>query len=157
MRALFAFGWLALLAVMAATVPLLGPLVGDPGKAMGRNGYLLLMGSQALLVPALVVLLPAWAARRRPSLINLPHREHWFAEPQRAATVAWLDRWFAAVGLWTVAVFALIHQRALEQASSGWPALPSPLWPAAVVSMALAFVVLMWRYLRRFKRPAQDR
>lgn len=76
---------------------------GQPDAWAGRPVYLALMGGLSAGVPALVgsvFLLPRWLPA---PMVRLPHREHWLAAPQRAATWTAL----ATLGLWAAACFAV--------------------------------------------------
>jgi len=157
MRWIFHIAWFALLAGIAATAPLLPAEVGDPGKTMPRPGFVLLMLTQAAFVPWLVTRGTARIARHHPRYLNLPHKDYWFGEPHREASLAWLERHCLGLGLALVGLLAAAYypavRPALQPALPGWPSLPA-------VPLVLPFLLYMgywvWAAYRRFPKPPPE-
>jgi hypothetical protein len=94
--------WATLLLRIARLWPALPPVMathfgpgGQPDGYMSRGSFLLF----TLLVEGgatlLVLSSPLWMRRMPPSLINMPNRAYWLAEPRRAQTLRRLGTWMA--------------------------------------------------------------
>lgn len=153
MRWIFHIAWLALLLGIAGTAPLLPAEVGDPGKTMPRPGFVLLMLANAAFTPWLVTHGIRRIAHHHLRYLNLPYKDYWFAEPRRAASLAWLERHSLGLGLALVGLLAAAYYPALQRALPGWPRLPA-------VPLALPFLLYtagwVWATYRRFPKPPPE-
>jgi peptidoglycan/LPS O-acetylase OafA/YrhL len=150
---LFHTAWLALTVAIVALAPLLPAEVGDPGKAMGRQGFTLFMLAMVVLVPAQVTHGSRWLAQRWPQLISVPHSAYWFAGERLAGSVAKLYRHLCGQALLILVLFAAIFYRALCAAQPHWWQ-PEPLhWALAMALWALMLGLAVWWLCRDFGPP----
>ncbi len=153
MRSLFFVAWLLELALTAASWWWLPEQVGDPGKTMGRTGFVLLMLALSVLVPWQCVDGAAWMARRFPSAMNLPNKAYWLAPERREATVVRLREAMAPLGLLLVVHFAGLQLFMLQRSGVAAIALPQPFWLAGAGLLALLLVAWVIQLHRRFALP----
>lgn len=154
-RWIFPIAWLALLAGIAGTAPLLPAEVGDPGKTMPRLGFVLLMLANAAFAPWLATRGVGRIARHHPQYLNLPHKNYWFAAPRREASLAWLERHCQGLGLALVGLLAAAYYPALQPAlPPGWPRLPA--LPLVLLPFLLYMGCWVWAAYRRFPKPPPE-
>lgn len=154
MRRAFVIAWLALLAVMAATWPLMPEVVGAPHKALPRDQHMALMLAVAAFCPWLTVFGGLMLARRAPGAVNLPNRDYWLAAERRDATFSDLGERLAQLGLGLLLLFAGLHAREMLRAQPDWPQLPDAVWTACGAALGLAFAPWLIALRRRFGRIA---
>lgn len=151
MRIAVLIAWLALMAFLLLSLPLLPAQVGEPGKETSRLVYLLsLMGPATLMLLLNRFLLP-WLARRAPRLIDMPHRDYWLAEPRREDTILRLQSGLAQLSLLVMTLMAGAHGFILLQ-SKGM-SLPAFFWWGAGALWAVVFLVCVLRIRRAFALP----
>lgn len=116
-----------------------------------RAGLLVPLGLLTLGLVALISWLPAVTARRWPSLLNLPYKDHWLAPERREAYFARLGREMDVMTLATVLLLCVgvVDVTAL---TLGWD------WPVLIIpglGLYMGFMVwwLFW-ILRRSRPPA---
>ena len=107
----------AFLALLAASAPLLPERVathfgadGQPNGWMTRSAHLLFTGGFGLSFPLLFSGLCFCLRHFPPRLINIPHRDYWFAPGRRAESCAFLFRhslWLSCLWLLFVAAVSL--------------------------------------------------
>lgn len=154
MRSLFLAAWLLELGLTAASWWWLPERVGDPGKTMGRTGFVLLMLTLSVAVPWQCVEGVAWIARRFPSSMNLPNKAYWLAPERREATLIRLRDAMAPLGLLLVVHLAGLQLFMLQRSGVAAIALPQQLWLAGAGLLALLLVAWVVQLHRRFALPA---
>lgn len=152
MRWVFNIAWLALLAFLATTWPLLPDVVGSPRFMLPRDHYMAWMLTLSIVGPWLTTYGSLLTARHWPRLINLPYRDHWLAPPHREQTLADLGGRLAALGLGLLVLFAGLHYHALQRAQPHWPQVPADVWTAGSVLQGLGLAVWLLALMRRFNR-----
>ncbi|HEY0955416.1 MAG TPA: hypothetical protein VGE36_11705 [Roseateles sp.] len=152
MRRVLDLAWLALLAFMAATWPLMPDLVGAPHKALPRDQHMAVMLAVAVFSVWMTTRGALLLARHAPGLVNLPHRDHWLAPEHREQTLADLSERVAVLGLGLVLLFAGLHYQALQRAQPGWPQVPDAAWTAGAIGLGLSLALWLLALMRRFGR-----
>jgi hypothetical protein len=119
---------------------------------MGREAYLGFTIGLVVLVPALIALLVALAARHFPQFLNLPNRDYWLAPQRREETLAYLAThaaWFAAL----LSAFALGIHLLVVRANRAVPARLET-GPFLALMLIFAIVIVVWAgaLARRFRR-----
>lgn len=152
MRRVLDLAWLALLAFMAATWPLMPDLVGAPHKALPRDQHMAMMLAVAVFCVWMSTRGALLLARLAPGLVNLPYRDHWLAPERREQTLADLGDRLAVLGLGLVLLFAALHYRALQAAQPAWPQVPEAAWTAGAIGLGLALALWLLALMRRFGR-----
>lgn len=129
---------------------------GQASKFTSRNGYLTLMTFLVTLVP-----LATWwisvrsVASGKVKSINLPHRDHWLAPPQREATLSFLRTYMACLSIGLAVFLAWVHTLVVQAhtAHAGGAArldmstfIPGTV--AFIVATALSVIVLFVRFRR---------
>jgi len=153
LRWLFDLAWLALLAFIAGTAGLLPAEVGDPGKTLAREAYLVLTLGQVLFIPWLVTRGSLALVRRHPQYLNMPHKDYWLAEPRREATLAGLRQHLFGIGLMLVLLFAAVHYGMLQRHQPQWPQSSALHWGLGAGLLAAGFGAWMIALYRRFPAP----
>lgn len=127
---------------------------GRPNGWMSQRGLILF----ELVLVALITLSIAGTdqlIRRLPlRLLNLPHKEYWFAPDRREATL----RRLSGLTLWTLAwslvlVIAVNHLLILAHRAEGGPRLSEATFLAVVGVWVLGLLALMWRMYRLMPAP----
>ncbi len=143
--------WVLYLLSLVASWPLLPEQVGDPGKAMPRTGYVLLM--VLVLAPLPWVMcggLLRWL-RKHPSLLSVPHRAYWLNPARAALSWARMDRQLQVVGALLLVMLSASHYQIVARQQAGWPSLSAQaheLGTVAVLLLMLAYMaveLLQWR------------
>lgn len=160
--ALCAAAAVAAVLVAATTAGMPDPVAthfSGSGRANGwtsRADYAALMAGLTLVVPLVTWLSLAWLPRRWPRLVNLPHRDYWFAPERRDATFARLARFGLALAFAVLALMVSVHAgivdangRVPPSAGSALAALPA-VFGIAIAALAIASVF-------RFRRPKDAR
>ena len=147
----------------AAFIVWTGQLLPDPvasrfdtsGAAvswMPRDTFLGVMLLLASLMPAVTALLQMRNSRL--GRTRIPNPEHWYAEPRRAATVAYLEAHAAVFATALSAFLSYVFWRlvAAHAVSPQAPVLDKQLFLlglAVFVAFALGWVLLRWQHFRR--------
>ena len=146
--------WALYLLSLLTSWPVLPEQVGDPGKAMPRAAYVMLM--VVLLAPMPWVMcggMLRWL-QKRPSLLSIPHREYWLNPARAALSWARMDRQLLVVGALLLAMLGVSHYQIVALHQPGWPSLPAQtheLGIVAVLVLMLAYMaveLLQWRVPR---------
>ena len=155
-----ALALLLLLAALAAfvwrTSEALPPLVASHFAASGAANGFMPRGAYVTTLLALVIGVPLLLAAL-PSLIvscdnlRLPHREHWLAPQQRAATFAFIGahgQWFAAA----IALFmADVHWLVVQANQAQPPLLATNAIQRALLALLVALAIWLFVLYRRFR------
>lgn len=152
MRVAFLLAWAALLTAQLALAPHLPEVVGPAGKQLPRHTHVALMLALDLLLPWLSVYGGLALSRRWPGALNLPHKDFWLAPERRADSFARLQAALYPLGLWLIAVLALVQLPELLPLWPQAPQLPAGAGPGLGLLMALLFVAWIWRFQRQFGR-----
>ena len=157
-----AFALLLLLAALAAfvwrTSQALPPLVASHFAASGaangfmpRGAYVTTLLALVIGVPLLLAALPSLIVSRSGDNLRLPHREHWLAPQQRAATFAFIGahgQWFAAA----VALFlADVHWLVVQANQAQPPVLATHAIQRALVAFCVVLALWLFVLYRRFR------
>ena len=163
MRRIPFFGFIAMVAVTAATIAATSSGLPDPvathfgggGRAngwMSRDGYVAFMAAMAVGLPLVMWVSMAWLPRVAPRLVNIPHREQWMAAPQREFALASLAGFGAGFAALTSAFLCGLHLLIVAANEIAPPVLPQTgfLWLLGLFlgGLALLLVALMWRFRR---------
>ena len=126
---------------------------GDAHGFTPRHSYLAVMLGLSVGLPLLLVAAAGLAATHATGLIEVPHRDHWFAPERRAESAAFLRLHMARLGCVFVLFFAALHGLTL-QANLYSPA-RLPMSAAAVPLTLLALALVAWTIVlrRRFRDP----
>lgn len=128
---------------------------GAGGLANGfssRTGYLLWVVGLLVVVPTLTAGVLAYAARRFPAALSLPHRDYWLAPERREATLQYLmshSAWLAA--LVALLVFA-IHLLVVDANRTVPARLDTRVFLLAVGAFCVALAGWVRTLSRRFRR-----
>lgn len=126
---------------------------GQPDGWMGKSAFLVTMGSVAVAIAG-VFLLISWLMPRMPvSLINMNNKEYWFAPERRRETLITIMgnlfcHGFLALGLMSWMIWWI--QRA--NAENG-QATEMSIWVPVAVYLVGTFALVGWMF-RRFRLPA---
>jgi hypothetical protein len=143
-----------LVVAVLGLAPYLPEAVGDPGKTMGRDAFVLFTLAMGVLVPLLCTHAVRWIATRWPGAISLPNKAHWWAPERRAASTSWLTHHMHGLGLQMVLLEAGLFYAALQAGQPTWPQ-PSPVvWGAGGVLLGAWFGLWIWQVYRRFPAPS---
>ena len=129
------------------------------GRANGwtsRAGYVALMGTLTLVVPLVAWLSLAWLPRRWPRLLNLPHRDYWFAPERRDATLDRLGRFGLALGFAALALMVSVHAGVVDANGRVPPAAGGAILALPAV-FGIAIAALSVVAVLRFQRPKGSR
>lgn len=124
---------------------------GRPNATMSRNFYRGYMVVLVVVVPLLVAGLPVLFARRWPTLLNIPNREHWLAPERIDATLASLQARTALLACATILLMCFVHLLVLSANAGERPELDQGSLLGGIGIFAvfmLAWIVSLWR---RFK------
>jgi uncharacterized membrane protein len=151
-------------ALVIVTAPALPELVAShfgpdnrPDGWMARDGYVLLALSLAVVVPVLEVVVVALLARRAPRLVNMPHRDYWFAAERRDATIASLTTQALWLGVFLAIFMTAVHWLVLTANVSKPPQLPAGAFWGVLALFVAAIVVWAALFYLRFRVPRDRR
>ncbi len=163
-RSLWFVGFGALLLAALALLPVSGAWLPDVvatnfspgGDAQGftpRDSYLSVMLGLTVGVPLLLVAAVGLAASHAAGLLDLPHRDHWFAPERRVESAAFLRLHIVRLGCAVTLFFAALHGLLL-QANAHVP-VRLPMSAALVPIGLLALALIAWTMVlrRRFRAP----
>lgn len=85
--------------------------------------------------------------------VNLPHKDHWLVGAQREASLAWLDRYFSAIGAGLMAFLALVLALVDGAQGAGEPSLPMGPFLAGLAAVVGGVLASLWALNRRFPAP----
>lgn len=127
---------------------------GAANGYLPRGIYTMLVTALVVGAPLLLALVPAAAAGKGATGLNIPDREHWLAPERREATIAYIrvqGRWFAVA----VAFFlAYVHWLVVQANALRPPMLSTTGIVAGLVVFFLALAVWLTLLFRRFRRQA---
>ncbi|PTT80144.1 hypothetical protein DBR42_19885, partial [Pelomonas sp. HMWF004] len=150
---LFLPAWIGLALLMVGSLGWLPPEVGDPGKTLSREAYLLTMVMPVALIGLCSGALVRWLGRRSPGLISMPHRDYWLAEERREVTLARLGEHLSALGLGLVLLIGGIHLQLLFRTHPKLPQPPGEVWAAGGGALVVLQLLWCWRLYRLFPAP----
>lgn len=130
---------------------------GPSGAANGymtHTAYVRFMLGFVVLLPWLVNFVMERALASPRARINLPNRDHWLSDPQRAQTVDFLLRHMRYFGLMLVAFLCAVHSLVVKANSAMPPALDNTRFSIALGAYLLVVVMWIIALRRRFRRPA---
>jgi hypothetical protein len=130
---------------------------GRPNGWLPRDAYLAVMLGIGIGLPVLILASLAWLPRIAPSLVNVPHREYWLAEPRREDTLDALAVFGCLIGVLTASFVIALHFLLLD-ANARAPARldESPLLAVTgiFVAMVIALIIAMFTRFRSGPRRA---
>jgi len=146
-------------AFIAATSGALPPRVathfGAGGAANGwmpRHGYTWTMTALQVVLPLVLFGALGQLPKRAERYVNLPHRDYWLAPERRAATVATLRGYGAAMGMVTALFLIAVHAAILDANSHAPPRLDVPMFIGGLAAFVVALVVVGASMFREFRR-----
>lgn len=151
MRRALHIGWVLLALGLLLGYPFLPEQVGDPGKQASRAVFAGLMGFVALHSGLCSHHFILWLGRRAPDLINLPHKEHWFAPEQREASLQRLATHVSGLGVQLCLLVAGLYAWPIAEAQFG-PLPPEAGW-AGAGALGLLFLSWVRAQFRLFPKP----
>lgn len=125
------------------------------GRANGwtsRDVYAWAMAATTFVVPVATWLSLAWMPRRWPRLVNLPHRDHWFAPERREATLGRLARFGMLLAVAVLALLACIHAGIVD-ANGRVPPSAGAALSTVPAAFGLGIGALAILAVLRFRRP----
>lgn len=150
----------AVLAGMGSTASLLPARLashfdgnGEPNGWMTRNAYLTAAALLPLGITALLASIAWLIGRLPPGLINLPHRDHWFAPERRSASVARLRGWLALPAVLLLLFFGQLHLTVVIANQVSPPRLPGALILALALCLMGALMIWLVGLVRDFAEP----
>ena len=127
---------------------------GEPNGYMTHAVYLRFMLAFVVLLPWLVNFALERILSSPNARINLPNREHWLSEAQRAQSVAFLLRHMRYFGLLLVIFLCGVHWLVVRANALVPPSLDRTRFSIFLGAYLLALVVWIIALRRRFRRPA---
>jgi hypothetical protein len=131
---------------------------GAAGLANGfmpRNFYVRFMLGFVVVLPSVLVLLPAAGLRSPQARINLPNRDYWLAPARRATTLRVLRAHMAYVGCLLVVFLSYVHWLVVR-ANALTPPHLSMAWfvggLAAFVTATVVWALVLIRHFRNLPR-----
>jgi len=126
---------------------------GAANGYMKHDAYVRFMLAFVVLLPWLVNFAMERMLAAPGARINLPHRDHWLSEAQRAPTIDYLLRHMRWFGLLLVAFLCAMHSLVVRANAAVPPALDSTRFGIALGAYLLATVLWIVALRRRFRRP----
>jgi uncharacterized membrane protein len=124
---------------------------GTANGYLPRELYMALMLLITVVVPVLVVVIPAWAFSHPEVRLNLPNREYWLAPERRAETIRFIARQ-TSLFTWLLLAFLCYAQWLVVRANALTPpALDSRAFLAGLVVFLVCTLSWIVRLLRRFR------
>ena len=129
-------------------------LGGQANGFMTHTTYVRFMLVFVVLLPWLVNFAMGRVLASPGARINLPNRDHWLSDQQRAATVDFLLRHMRYFGLMLVAFLCAVHSLVVKANTATPPALDNTRFSIALGAYLLVVVMWIVALRRRFRRPA---
>jgi Protein of unknown function (DUF1648) len=126
---------------------------GEPNGYMTHTFYLRFMLAFVVLLPWLVNFALERILASPNARINLPNREHWLSDTQRAQTIEFLLRHMRCFGLLLAAFLCGVHWLVVSANAAVPPALDNTRFGVFLGAYLLAIVVWIIGLRRRFRRP----
>jgi hypothetical protein len=156
--------YLGLLALAALSVwqtsralpPVVATHFGSGGEANGfmtHALYVRFMLAFVVLLPWLVNFAMERVLSSPRARINLPNRDHWLSESQRAATVEYLLRHMRYFGIMLAAFLCCVHWLVVKANAATPPTLDNTQFSVALGAYLLVVVLWIVALRRRFRRP----
>lgn len=120
---------------------------------MAKSVYLPLMLGLAVGMPVLLVGLTALLARRFPQHFNIPNRDFWLSDAQRAATGDYLSTHVCWLACLMCGLIAGMHYAIVLAHESTPPRLPAEVFWTLMGVFAFGMVWWMWALYARFRKP----
>ncbi len=120
---------------------------------MAKSLYLPLMLGLAVGMPILLVGLTATLARSFPQHFNIPHRDFWLSDTQRATTGDYLSRHVCWLACLMSGLIAGMHYAIVLAHESTPPHLPAEVFWTLLGVFAFGMVWWMWALYARFRKP----
>ena len=156
MRIVVLLAWLAYLALLLLSLPLLPARLGNPGHDLPKLAYVAVMLASATL-PLLLMgeSLLRWIGHHAPGLISMPNKAYWMAPQRREASLTRLNAHMQWMRLWLCLVMAGVHLDVLWRTHPAWP--QPPAWMAGLALSVLLLSVVLWavRAQKLFSRAAK--
>jgi uncharacterized membrane protein len=126
---------------------------GQANGWMSRIGYQVFYSTLMIGITFAVYAAFSWLPRSKPHLVNLPHRDYWFAEPRREASMAALRLFGVALALAIVGLLVTIHFLILDAHTRTPPRLDEPAMYVLLGGFVAVVVALVVLLNVRFRRP----
>ena len=126
---------------------------GAANGYMAHDTYVRFMLAFVVLLPLLVNFAMERILAAPGARINLPNRDHWLSEPQRAATIDYLLRHMRWFGLLLAAFLCAMHSLVVRANAATPPALDNTRFSIALGAYLLVIVLWIVALRRRFRRP----
>ena len=127
---------------------------GQANGYMSHTTYVRFMLGFVVLLPWLVNFAMGRVLASTGARINLPNREHWLSEPERAVTVDFLLRHMRYFGVMLVAFLCAVHSLVVKANAVTPPALDNTRFSIALGAYLLVVVMWIVALRRRFRRPS---
>ncbi|WP_295392244.1 DUF1648 domain-containing protein [uncultured Thiodictyon sp.] len=127
---------------------------GAAGLANGfmpRDFYVRFMLGFVVVLPSVLVLLPAAGLRHPRARINLPNRDYWLAPARRTATVVALRAHMAYVGCLLAIFLCYVHWLVVRANALAPPHLSMPWFFGGLAAFAIATVAWALLLIRHFR------
>ncbi|MGI9293164.1 MAG: DUF1648 domain-containing protein [Pseudomonadales bacterium] len=87
---------------------------GTANGWMSKKGYAIFTMGLTALLAAIFSFLPYWMRRLPAAWVNVPHKDYWLAEPQRAQTLDFLDKQLSFIGIATITFMIAVTQQVIK-------------------------------------------
>ncbi|MBS0387054.1 MAG: DUF1648 domain-containing protein [Proteobacteria bacterium] len=126
---------------------------GAANGYMTHANYLRFMLAFVVLLPWLVNFVMERALAVPGARINLPNRDHWLSESQRASTIDYLLRHMRFFSLMLTAFLCAMHSLVVGANAAAPPALDNKRFSIALGAYLLVIVLWIVALRRHFRRP----
>jgi hypothetical protein len=126
---------------------------GEANGYMTHVVYVRFMLGFVVLLPWLVNLAMERILSSPRASINLPNRDHWLSESQRAATIEYLLRHMRNFGMMLAAFLCCVHWLVVRANAAVPPTLDNTRFSIALGAYLLVIVLWIVALRRRFRRP----
>jgi hypothetical protein len=120
---------------------------------MAKSAYLPLMLGLAVGMPILLVGLTTYLARSFPQHFNIPHRDFWLSDAQRATTGHYLTTHVCWLACLMSGLIAGMHYAIVLAHESAPPRLPAEVFWTLMGVFAFGMGWWMWALYARFRKP----
>jgi uncharacterized membrane protein len=135
-------------------------LTGEADGWMPRGEHMAFQVGTVTFVAVFLLGLARFSHKLPDHFINLPHREHWLAPKNRAATFDWLAGMLLGLGSVLLLFFIALFQMLFEANLAPVPRLalqPLPFFAGLFVFFTALVVLLMFRFRRPPTEPGKRR
>lgn len=127
---------------------------GRPNGWMSRESHVIQAIAFTVILGGALSVLSLLLGRIPDRLFNLPHRDYWLSEPQRAKSLQWLSNLVLGIACAAVALIDVVFYGIYQANQNAAPRFVFPL----TLSLGLfggVLISLVAATLLRFRRPAQ--